>query len=187
MPELTQELVKRLFYYDPDTGVLTWKIRPCSDFIDDAACRRTNTRNAGRTAGGMTIKTRTNRYMTVQVFGVGYRMHRIIYLWVYGRLPTKQIDHIDGNGLNNKICNLRDVSATNNRRNSGIGNTNSSGTLGVSWRKCNKKWEAHIGVNNKNVRLGTFDTKDEAIKARKAAELRYGYHPNHGTRRASKP
>ena len=120
--------------------------------------------------------------MRIQILGVRYYVHRVIYLWVYGYLPTQQIDHIDGNGLNNKLRNLRSVSAVENCRNMGISNANLSGVIGVHWNKKDAVWRAQIGVDNKQIHLGSFATKEAAVKARVTADLRYGFHSNHGKR-----
>jgi len=57
---------------------------------------------------------------------------------------------------------------------------NTSGTMGVSWYKDRKKWYARISSDDEVIFLGMFDHKEDAIAARKAAEVKYGYHPNHG-------
>jgi len=59
-------------------------------------------------------------------------------------------------------------------------NNNTSGVTGVYWNKRDRKWQAMIKVNNKQIHLGYFEGKTEAITARKIAEIKYGFHPNHG-------
>jgi hypothetical protein len=57
---------------------------------------------------------------------------------------------------------------------------NSTGKAGVYWHKSQKKWVASIGVNGKNLHLGTFSNFESASKARSNAEIKYGFHRNHG-------
>jgi hypothetical protein len=58
--------------------------------------------------------------------------------------------------------------------------TNSSGYIGVNWHKSAKKWMAQIKVNRKNIYLGLFTNKEDAVEARKEAEVEHGFHKNHG-------
>ena len=110
-------------------------------------------------------------------------VHRIIWVMHHGAIPDdKTIDHIDSNRLNNKIENLRCVSHQDNMRNVRLHKDNKSGTCGV--RKAPRpegSWTARIvDKNKKELHLGTFKSKQEAINARKVAEVRLGYHANHG-------
>lgn len=109
--------------------------------------------------------------------------HRIAWLLFYGEWPENIIDHIDGDGLNNRIKNLADKTYSGNSRNQKIRKNNKSGVMGVRFNETKRgkpKWEARICVDGKKKRLGFFDTFDEAILARKDAENKYGYHANHG-------
>ena len=65
-------------------------------------------------------------------------------------------------------------------RNAKLSSSNTSGTVGISWYHINGKWAAYIRVNYKKIHLGYYTNKDDAIKARKAAEVKYGFHENHG-------
>lgn len=89
------------------------------------------------------------------------KMHRLIV----GALPNELVDHIDGNGHNNLIANLRKCNRQQNSFNSSKRRQNKSGYKGVSWNKAEKTWVAQIKVNNKNFRLGTFDNPLDAAKA----------------------
>ena len=83
---------------------------------------------------------------------------------------------------NNKWDNLRLVEGNENNLNKRMYKSNKSGRVGVSWdNRCNK-WRARIKYEEKSISLGHFDDFDDACKARKAAELKYGFHPNHGRR-----
>jgi len=93
---------------------------------------------------------------------------------VHGRWPTVEIDHIDGDRGNNHPDNLREATRQVNARNCALGKDNTSGAKGVFW-SCGK-WRATILKKS----IGRFDTFDEAVVARKAAERLHGFHPNHG-------
>ncbi len=87
--------------------------------------------------------------------------------------PSKgfEVDHIDGNKLNNQRINLRICTRTQNMRNRWKQKNNTSGVRGVDWQK--NRWRARITVNHKDLVLGYFTEKKEAIKARKEGENKY--------------
>ena len=102
---------------------------------------------------------------------------KIVLLWRYilNAKKGQYVDHINRNTLDNRRCNLRLCSNGANIRNGKVRTNNTSGVTGVSLYKCCKtpKWEAYIKVNYRKIHLGIFDSKEEAIKARKEAEIRY--------------
>lgn len=110
-------------------------------------------------------------------------MHRVILARKLERelLPNEQVDHIDGNGLNNIRDNLRLATHAENKQNQGKNRTNTSGYKGVSWHKAGNKWRATIGFMGKQIHIGSFDTKEQAYEAycQKAKEL-HGEYANHG-------
>lgn len=88
-------------------------------------------------------------------------MHRVIT-----QPPTgMEVDHIDGNGLNNRRSNLRVVTHAQNLSNRGAPKNNTSGKKGVVWMKDEKRWRAQIGVNGKNMHIGCYPTIDLAHAA----------------------
>jgi hypothetical protein len=91
-------------------------------------------------------------------------MHRLIMDCPEG----KDIDHINGNGLDNRKCNLRICSRSENMMNSGLYETNTSGFRGVHWDKQQMKWRARIHKDGKKINLGRFDSKEEAARVRDA-------------------
>lgn len=98
---------------------------------------------------------------------------------VYKEIPD-QVDHINHVRNDNRIGNLRNVSPTENGRNKDLCSDNKSGVNGVSWHKRDKRWRAHIVIARKQIHLGNFINKEDAIAARFAADKEIGFHPNHG-------
>lgn len=87
-----------------------------------------------------------------------------------------QIDHIDNNGLNNKLENLRAVTSSINQRNKPLQSSNKTGINGVNWHTSAKKWQARItDLNGKRIDLGRYDNFEDAVKIRKENESKYGY------------
>ena len=123
---------------------------------------------AGDKAGWVYCSRPGLQYWKVEVCGKGYHAHRIIFLMHRGYLPD-EIDHIDGNGLNNDIENLRAATRSQNGRNRGAPKHNTSGFKGVSWHKKSNKWRAVIKFGGKQRHLGYLDTPEAAHEAYKAA------------------
>ena len=84
-----------------------------------------------------------------------------------------EADHINGFTYDNRLRNLRDVNRCDNMKNTRLYDNNKSGYKGVCYNKRQKQWTAYINHNKKHIHLGTFDSKNEAIKIRKAAERKY--------------
>lgn len=102
-------------------------------------------------------------YLRITVLGKSYYAHRLAWLYVYGKWPKNEIDHINGVKNDNKIKNLRDVSGIANLQNKLKCQKNSkSQTLGVSWHKKAKKWQAHVCVYKQRKYLGLFNSIEEA-------------------------
>lgn len=165
----SQEYLKECFDYDSETGNLTWKERPLHHFKNKNTMKSMNTKHSGFIAGSIS----NGRYLSVIINLKSYRNHRIIWKLVYGADPFEQIDHIDGNKFNNKINNLREATNSENQHNEGLRKTNTSGFKGVSFDKWFGLWVAHIGLNNKQIKLGRFKNKEDAIEAVISARVSY--------------
>lgn len=165
---ITQRRLKSLLHYCPDTGEFTW-------LVDRGLAKK------GHTAGSECPK-KTKSYILIGIDGRLYRAHRLAWFYMTGKHPMV-IDHINGDGTDNRWCNLRSVSQQDNCRNMRKHSHNTSGVCGVSWRHQRGKWRAYIMVNNKQVGLGHYESFDEAVLVRKNAESFYGFHVNHGTER----
>lgn len=159
---LTQALVRERLDYNLETGVFTWKVRPCNSRTTNSW----NTRYAGTEAGYIYLHDKDGDlyYRKVSINDHPYRLHRIAWLYVHGILPER-IDHIDGDGLNNKISNLRVISHGDNIRKARIAKNNTSGYKGVFWRKDTNRWAARSKVDGKYKSLGSFDSKEDAFDA----------------------
>jgi len=115
--------------------------------------------------------------------------HRVAWAIHFGEWPNGQIDHINGDRQDNRICNLRVVTNLENCRNLGRRKTKigpDSGVIGVYWHKQSRKWMARIKKSGKWIYLGTYSDLAEATKVRRQAERANGFHPNHGQRPALK-
>lgn len=178
--QLTQEYVRSLFDYDPETGVLTWKERPREHFSTDRAWNSTNARCAWKPTGQ---RPTSDGYLEVCIDGRLYKAHRIIWLWCNGYLPD-ETDHDNGVRSDNRLSNLRATSHAGNMKNKGKRKDNRSGVTGVGWHAKDRRWVAHITVGGRQRRLGGFVDKDEAISARLRAEKELGFHESHGRRKA---
>lgn len=122
-----------------------------------------------------------NGYSIVRFGGRNYLAHRIIWEIHNGEIPKgMQIDHINHVRDDNRIENLRLVKGRENQRNMSTRKDSSSGVTGVRFRSDRGKWIARIKVDGKNISLGSFGTKDEAVRARNEANIYYGFHENHG-------
>lgn len=168
------EILRQLLDYDASTGVLRWKHRDRSFFGSEREYKRWNVRYAGSRA----FTPNTNGYLDGYVLRVMHRAHIVAWAIHYGEIPTIYIDHINGNRTDNRIANLRQVSAQENARNSKQKSSNTSGFTGVCPHK--GKWRATIMNDRKQLYLGIFRNIEDAAAARKEAERRLGYHQNHG-------
>ena len=90
------------------------------------------------------------------------------------------MDHINGNPTDNRLVNLRAATQSTNMRNRRISKNNTSGFHGVYWDKVKNTWRVQIQVDGKHKYLGRHKELDDAVRARKQAEVKYGYHENHG-------
>lgn len=169
------DYLRSIIDYDPLTGICKWKIRSYDMYKHKGICDRFNKDYAGKEIGQLT----PFGYLTIQLKGKNYYLHRIIWKIVTGDDPDT-VDHIDGNQINNRFINLRNVNDEVNSKNAKTSIRNKSGCTGVTWHTKYQVWQARININKKNTFIGQYDNLDEAIAARKAAERKHGYHENHG-------
>ena len=166
---ITQELLKELLSYDPETGIFVWLNRDNVQF---------NGKSGNKNAGWVTERG----YLRIEISDTAYSAHRLAWFYVHGEWPDIT-DHINGIKLDNRIVNLRSVNSSENSRNRAMTSKNTSGVVGVHWRVKPRKWQARIHINGKRVSLGHFKTIEEASKARDKALKENGYDPRHGKRK----
>lgn len=169
------EMLRKLLRYDPDTGKLFWQHRKIEMFAHERSWKMWNTKYFGKEA----FTCLANGYRQGTIFYRGYQAHRVIWAIRHGKW-VKYIDHINGVRDDNRIENLRSVTHKENMQNSARPKNNTSGVTGVCRAKALSKWMAYIRVDYKQIHLGFFTDKADAIAARKAAEEKYGFHKNHG-------
>ena len=153
--DLTQAELRLLFDYDPETGMLTRRVQTSSNAA--AWCQ------AGYTNGG--------GYISVGLHRRSYLAHRLIWLYVHGRWPASEIDHINGVKSDNRLCNLREATRHGNNQNARLRKDNLAGVKGVRWVARSRKWRVRI----RSVHIGYFDDVNDAAEAyRVAAERQFG-------------
>lgn len=179
---ITQELLKSILIYNPSTGVFRWKKRDRRFFKSDSSFKSWNTKYSGSVAGAPFAENKRNKYIQIGVMGRPYLAHRLAWLYVHGAWPENDIDHINGDGRDNRIKNLRSVTRLENLRNQRLRPNNKSGQTGVCWIKKSKKWKAAIKVSGKTIYLGLFNCYEDAVRVRLKAQKEYGFHENHGAK-----
>jgi hypothetical protein len=147
---ITQKRLKELFSYDPETGIFT-RIK---------SVKGRKRVKAGDRAGSL----KESGYVMISVDSKLYRAHRLAVLYMTGKLPVNQVDHINGIRSDNRWKNLREVSRNGNCQNQKQAQANNinSGLLGVFLHKKTQRWNARITVNSKEISLGYFDCKHKA-------------------------
>ncbi len=145
---LTREDLIEYLSYNENSGVFTWR-------------KQSGPRaKIGRTAG--TVHA-TYKYITIQFRGKFHKAHRLAWLYTYGVWPTGEIDHKNHDRTDNRICNLRDGTKSQNQGNRIQASSHSySKIIGAHWNSVRKFWFSQIGVNGKNKHLGVYKTPELA-------------------------
>ena len=154
---LSAERLREMLDYDAETGIFVWR----KDHGVNV--------KAGMEAGHVTNKG----YRMISLDGFRSVSHRLAWLYVYGAFPSGEVDHINRVKTDNRLCNLREVTRSENQQNTPIQKNNNSGYRGVSWNARDKKWRAQIYSNRKPIYLGYFDSAEDANLAylKAAAEM----------------
>jgi len=143
---LNAERLREHLHYDPETGVMT--------------------RLIGQGAGERVGCVMKQGHLRCRVGNIEHLLHRLAFLYMTGRWPSHEIDHINGDPADNRWQNLREATHHTNQQNRRRANKNSkSGLLGASWRKDRGHWCARILVGKRYLYLGRFETAEEAHAA----------------------
>lgn len=153
MSELTVDRLREVLSYDATAGVFRWRIKPNRNVV------------LGSIAGSPRSVGRGQRYIGIRIDGQQYSAHRLAWLYVHGKWPADQIDHINCDGGDNRIANLREATASQNQRNKRVSSTNKSGIKGVCWHVRERRWYASIRVKGKSRHLGRFENIEDAEMA----------------------
>lgn len=168
-PKLTQKALRKTLYYNPETGVFTW--------LETAECRRMRGKEAGCLC--------PDGYISISFAGKARKAHRLAFLYMTGREPDAEVDHINRIKTDNRWTNLREAKRAENLQNLWVRTDNKSGYSGVCWHKSTGKWQATLGVNGRIRHLGIFNTIDDAVAARVAAKSElHMFNPDDAKRRA---
>ena len=163
---ITQSTLKKFLHYDQYTGLFTRKIRTSQ-----------NTR-VGDIAGWKD----NYGYVNICLNGIRYKSHRLAFLYVNGKFPTHEVDHINHVPGDDRFCNLRQVTHAENQKNISLQKNNKSGITGVSWSKEYSTWQVRIKHNGKMLYARSHKSFHKAVAIRKALEVMLGYDPNHGSK-----
>lgn len=162
--DLTQEQLMGLFDYDEEKGRLLRRKFSNGLFL-------------GLEVAGY---DGVEGYRRIEVDGKAYLEHRLVWIYITGANPSDQLDHINQDRNDNRISNLREVNNSKNQKNTTLRNSNKTGIMGIHARSDNGKWSVRISHNGSRYTLGSFYDFFEACCARKSAEVKFGYHENHG-------
>jgi hypothetical protein len=144
---LSQEKLKELLEYNPDTGVFIRKIRSGKNV------------KIGDVAGCLT----NHGYISIRLFNRPFYVHRLVWLYIHGIWPEHDIDHINGIRKDNRLINLREAARFQNMQNVYRARSNNiSGYLGVSYDRVGRNYYAQITLNGVVKHLGHFKTAEEA-------------------------
>lgn len=157
---ITQERLKELLEYHPDSG----------DFVRKIGRK-------GVAAGSIAGTTNSYfGYIAIYIDGKSYKAHRLAFLYMEGRIPTEEVDHINGDRTDNSWDNLKEVSRKENAHNCAMRKDNTSGIVGIGFHTKRNQWRARIGLEH----IGWFSTKEEAIVARQSHPLNKNFSDRHG-------
>ncbi|HEX6827287.1 MAG TPA: HNH endonuclease [Nitrospiraceae bacterium] len=146
---LTQERLKELLHYDPDTGIFTWIVQ------------RNGKGNIWNTAGCLY----PSGYWYITLCRRQYRAHRLAWFYMTGMWPINEIDHINRDRLDNRFSNLRLATRSENNQNIiSPKNNNKYGLPGIKRHRINS-WIATIRVNGKRHYIGCYGTPERAHSA----------------------
>jgi len=150
----TLERFRALLDCDPATGTFTWLV----------------TRGGKAIAGSIAGSPNSRGYLRIRIDGRGYRAHRLVWLYVHGKWPAGEIDHINGVKDDNRLANLREATRAENNRNVGLSAANKTGVKGVCFVMDSGKYRSRCRLNGEMHHLGYHDTLEAAERMHLAFE-----------------
>lgn len=157
---ITQSYLLGNYMYDPVSGVVT----------------HTTDKGRNKVKGKVVGCLTSHGYLQTSIFDTKIRLHRLAWMYMFGDVPDNmQIDHINGNRADNRLCNLRVVSNKINSKNSKMAKNNKSGTTGVCYDKSKDSYIVTVGKKY----IGRCKDIDDAIKLRQSS-LDNDYTLRHG-------
>jgi hypothetical protein len=156
--DLTAERLREVLHYDPETGVFRWRVRANSRA------------DAGTVAGRI---SKNHGYRKIGIDRRYYQASRLAWLYVTGEFPTLDIDHCNLQKSDDRFCNLRQATDSQNQANTRAQANSTTGVKGICWARHAHAWNARICVNGRRIFLGYFDTKEIAAAAYCAAAVKY--------------
>lgn len=157
MPLITQDFLKSILFYQPESGLFFWKVG-----------------SPQRKEGGIAGKVSSSGYINISIKNKMYRAHRLAWVYMTGEQPPASIDHINRDRSDNRWANLRKASVPENQWNIGKKSHNKSGVKGVHWSTRDKVWKAACRVNGVFHHVGSFRSLDAAAVA--VQEFRAKHH-----------
>lgn len=161
---LNVKTLKEKLHYDVGTGIFKWIVKPSKN----------------RSAGDIAGYKNNSGYIVIKIDNRAYLAHRLAWLYVNGENPRNNIDHINGDKLDNRISNLRDVNQSLNCRNAKMKKNNKSSYTGVHWSREKNKWSSQIRIDGGNAFIGYYKTFYAACYAHHAESIKHGYSDRHG-------
>ena len=146
IPIITLDELHEILSYEPSTGLFRWT-------------KWINGRPPIGTVAGFSTK---NGYWAITLFQRRYYAHRLAWFYIHGTWPSNLLDHIDGNKLNNRLCNLREADVSQNSANSKKRCTNTTGYKGVFLDKRDNVYYARTKHRGEYINFGWFKDPYEA-------------------------
>jgi hypothetical protein len=146
MTDITAERVRELLHYDPETGVFARRVSV-----------------SGRRRAGGVGSIERDGYIRITICRHRFPAHRLAWFYQTGEWPGADIDHVNGDRADNRLCNLREATRSRNCMNARMPANNTSGFKGVIWDRYKRKWRADIKLNGKNKTLGLFASPERAL------------------------
>jgi hypothetical protein len=154
---ITLEKLKEILFYDPNTGHWFW--------LDD----RHHKIVIGTKAGHL----HSRGYIVIKINDKAYKAHRLAWFYMTGVWPDPEVDHENTIKHDNRWCNLREATKTQNKENTSKYKNNKCGLKGVSYHKSTGKYRASISIDKRSKHLGLRDTPEEAFELYKEAAIKY--------------